>query len=99
MRKSLLVAVGLNLLLVGMAVAGPPEPGTTPVAPQPTLLARTIPGKCPLGWRLVPGSETQGGGYLCEVNVPQPGNCPPKHQWVSKCQGGKSVAGCKPVHN
>jgi len=40
MLKSLLVAVGLNLLLVGMAVAGSPEPGTTPVAPpQPSLLA------------------------------------------------------------
>ena len=98
MLKSLLVAVGLNLLLVGAAVAGPPEPGTTPVVPQPSL-ARTIAGQCGLGWRLVPGSQTPGGGYLCEVNQPQPGTCPPKHQWVSKCRGGKSVVGCEPVRD
>jgi hypothetical protein len=102
MQKPLLIAVGLTLLLAGMAVAGPPEPGTTPATPQPSpsLLARTMPGPCPIAWRLVPGSQTQGGGYLCEVNLPaQPGNCPPNHKWVSKCQGGKSVLGCKPVGN
>jgi len=98
MLKSLLVAVGLNLLLIGVSMAGPPEPGTTPVAPQPSL-ARTIASQCPLGWRLVPGSQTPGGGYLCEVIQPQQGTCPPQHRWVSKCQGGKSVVGCKPVHD
>jgi hypothetical protein len=81
MLKSLLVAVGLNLLLVGMAVAGSPEPGTTPVAPpaQPPrphysrpMRARLAPGPREPDsrrWLLVRSQPAAAGHVSAEASV------------------------------
>ena len=96
MLKSVVVGVSVSLLVAGMAVAAPPEPGKQPpssVSPAKPSVG-LAPDPCPPGWHLAPGSPSSG-AIVCDYNKPRPIQCPPKHEYYETFQNGKCQVGCR----